>query len=37
MKDKIVLAEKFALLSEPKGTVNTGDAGVELTAEPAEL
>jgi mannose-6-phosphate isomerase-like protein (cupin superfamily) len=29
--------EAHVLLIEPKGTVNTGDAGGELTAEPAEL
>ena len=29
--------EAHVLLIEPKGTVNTGDAGWELTAEPAEL
>jgi hypothetical protein len=49
MDDKINLAEKFALpdgpykpealvrLIEPRGTVNTGDAGGELTVEPVEL
>ena len=29
--------EAHVLLIEPKGTVNTGNAGGELTAEPAEL
>jgi mannose-6-phosphate isomerase-like protein (cupin superfamily) len=29
--------EDEVLLIEPKGTVNTGDAGGDLTAEPAEL
>jgi mannose-6-phosphate isomerase-like protein (cupin superfamily) len=29
--------EAHVLLIEPKGTVNTGDAGGELTAEPTEL
>lgn len=29
--------EAHLLLIEPKGTVNTGDAGGDLTAEPAEL
>jgi mannose-6-phosphate isomerase-like protein (cupin superfamily) len=29
--------ETLVLLIEPKGTVNTGDAGGELTAEPLEL
>ena len=29
--------EAHVLLIEPKDTVNTGDAGGELTAEPAEL
>jgi mannose-6-phosphate isomerase-like protein (cupin superfamily) len=29
--------EAEVLLIEPKGTVNTGDAGGELTAEPAEI
>jgi len=29
--------EAFVLLIEPRGTVNTGDAGGHLTAEPIEL
>jgi mannose-6-phosphate isomerase-like protein (cupin superfamily) len=29
--------EAHVLLIEPKGTVNTGDAGGEMTAEPTEL
>jgi mannose-6-phosphate isomerase-like protein (cupin superfamily) len=29
--------EALVLLIEPRGTVNTGDAGGELTAEPVEL
>jgi mannose-6-phosphate isomerase-like protein (cupin superfamily) len=29
--------ETLVLLIEPRGTVNTGDAGGELTAEPIEL
>ena len=29
--------EAHVLLIEPKATVNTGDAGGELTAEPREL
>jgi mannose-6-phosphate isomerase-like protein (cupin superfamily) len=29
--------EAHVLLIEPKGTINTGDAGGELTAEPTEL
>lgn len=29
--------ETFALLIEPRGTPNTGDAGGERTAEPVEL
>ncbi|MET0823921.1 MAG: cupin domain-containing protein [Solirubrobacterales bacterium] len=29
--------EAHVLLIEPRGTVNTGDAGGELTAEPREL
>jgi mannose-6-phosphate isomerase-like protein (cupin superfamily) len=29
--------ETYVLLIEPKDTVNTGDAGGELTAEPREL
>jgi mannose-6-phosphate isomerase-like protein (cupin superfamily) len=29
--------EAHVLLIEPKGTVNTGDAGGDLTAEPVEL
>jgi mannose-6-phosphate isomerase-like protein (cupin superfamily) len=29
--------EAHVLLIEPKGTINTGDAGGELTAEPREL